>query len=183
MEISSPARFHRQDGAALMVALIMLILITLIGVSAAQMQTMEVRMAANMHNRNLALQSAESALRTAEDGLSQANYSSAQFSADTAGLYLYTPQSGAGAPWYLGGSVGSSFWTTSSDVASGPVESTDSAQASSFIIEQLPPVARPGDALSTRQYGNDPHAVVYRITAQATGADSTSTITLQSIYH
>ena len=168
----------RQSGAVLLVALVMLILITLIGISAARMQTTEMRMSGNLHNRNIAMQSAEAGLRTAEDGLAQSNYSG--FGSNTAGQYTYTAQPGASAPWYLGGS---SFWSNSSNVITGPTEPGGSPQASVFIIEQLPPVARPGDPLSTKQYGNDPHAVVYRITDQATGGDTTAPITLQSIYH
>jgi len=170
----------RQAGAALLVALVMLILITLIGISAARMQTMEARMASNLQNRNLAMQSAESSLRTAEDGLAQANYNG--FGSNTAGQYTYVPTSG-NPPWYLGGTVGSTFWTTSSDLATGPTETLDSSQASVFIIEKLPPVAVQGGSVSTAQYGNDPRAVVYRVTSQATGGDTTAPITLQSIYH
>ena len=183
MNIFSKSIPPRQAGAALLVALVMLILITLIGISAARMQTMESRMASNLQNRNLAMQSSESGLRTAEDGLAQGNY--AAFGSNTAGQYTYTPESGASAPWYLGGTFtpASGFWTTSSNVASGPTEALDSSQASVFIIEKLPPVSIQGGSVSTAQYGNDPRAVVYRVTSQATGGDTTAPITLQSIYH
>ncbi len=48
-------------------ALIFLVLLTLLGVSAMQTATMEERMAGNMRNENLAFQAAEAALRDAED--------------------------------------------------------------------------------------------------------------------
>ncbi len=170
----------RQAGAALLVALIMLILITLIGISAARMQTMELRMSSNLQYRNLAMQSAESALRTAEDGIAQNTYSN--LALNTAGQYTYTPISG-NAPWYLGGTIGTTFWTTAANLATGPAESMDSSSAPTYIVEQLPPVSIAGGSVSLGQYGNNPRAVVYRITAKATGGDNTSLITLQSIYH
>ncbi len=169
----------RQAGAALLVALIMLILITLIGISAARMQTMEARMSSNLQNRNLAMQSAESALRTAEDSIAQ---NSNPVYGNTAGQYIYSPASG-NPPWYLGGTIGSTFWTTSSNLATGPVEATDSSQASVYIIEQLPSVSVAGGSASLNQFGNSTRSIVYRITAKATGGDTTAPITLQSIYH
>ena len=62
--ITSSAR--RQSGVALIVGLIILLLLTLITVTAIRMTTMEQRMASNMRNQSVAFQSAESALREAE---------------------------------------------------------------------------------------------------------------------
>ncbi len=56
----------RQQGVVLAVALIMLVLITLLSVSAMRSTIMEERMASNSHNNNLAFQMAETALRHAE---------------------------------------------------------------------------------------------------------------------
>ncbi len=53
-------------GAALIVSLILLLVMTILGISGIQTTTMETRMAANSADRNLALQAAEHALRVAE---------------------------------------------------------------------------------------------------------------------
>ncbi len=61
------ARIYRDEsGAALIVALIMLLLITIVGVSAMQTTTMEEKMAGNLRDRHVAFQAAEAALREGE---------------------------------------------------------------------------------------------------------------------
>ena len=56
-----------QHGAALAVALIFLLIMTLIGVTAMRTTTLQEQMAGNFNDRNLALQGAEAGLRAAED--------------------------------------------------------------------------------------------------------------------
>lgn len=56
----------RQRGIALFVSLVLLLILTIIGVSAVQTTTLETRMARNEHDRLLAFQAAESVLRDAE---------------------------------------------------------------------------------------------------------------------
>lgn len=57
---------HRQDGATLLVALVMLIVMTLLGLASIRGTSMQERMGANMYDRSLAFQAVESALREAE---------------------------------------------------------------------------------------------------------------------
>lgn len=59
-------RIHREDGASLVVALIFLVIMAMLGVTAAKMTTLQERMAGNTRSRDLALQAAEAALRDAE---------------------------------------------------------------------------------------------------------------------
>jgi type IV pilus assembly protein PilX len=56
----------RQSGAALYVSMIMLLLLTLIGVAAMQVATLQQRMATNFNDFALAFQRAEGALRQSE---------------------------------------------------------------------------------------------------------------------
>lgn len=60
---------HGQRGAALVISLLILLVMTLIGVTAMQTTVMEERMAGNLRNTNLAFQAAEAALREAENYL------------------------------------------------------------------------------------------------------------------
>ena len=55
-----------QSGAVLIISLIMLLLLTLIGLSGSQVTALEEKMAGNMRDKNLAFQAAESALRAVE---------------------------------------------------------------------------------------------------------------------
>ena len=56
----------RERGASLVVALIFLVIMAMLGVTLANVTTLEERMAGNTRDRDLALQAAEAALRDAE---------------------------------------------------------------------------------------------------------------------
>lgn len=62
------ARLNKQKGAALIVGLVMLLLLTIIGLSAMQGTTMQEKMSGNMRDANMALQAGEAALRYVEEG-------------------------------------------------------------------------------------------------------------------
>lgn len=69
------AAFHtsgasRQQGVALIVALILLVVATMLGLSGIQGTTLQERMSGNMYDRSLAMQAAEGALRAAEAAIS-----------------------------------------------------------------------------------------------------------------
>jgi type IV pilus assembly protein PilX len=59
------ATTNRQRGAVLIMALLLVVVLTMLGVSAMQGAVMEERMAGNAHDHNMAFQSAESGLRDA----------------------------------------------------------------------------------------------------------------------
>src|SRR5688572_9206262 len=60
---------HRQRGAVLIVALLFLVMLTLLGVTAMTSSTMEERMAGNARDNGVAFQAAEAALRDARRDL------------------------------------------------------------------------------------------------------------------
>lgn len=62
----TPGFSRRQDGAALYVALIMLILLAIIGIVGMQVSTMQERMSSNYRNANEAFQLAEADVRARE---------------------------------------------------------------------------------------------------------------------
>lgn len=66
MKHLKPPLQRSQTGAVLLVSLIMLLLLTLIGVTGMQTAGLEEKMAGNMRDRNIAFQAAEAALRDAE---------------------------------------------------------------------------------------------------------------------
>jgi len=65
------AQPYRQKGAVLAVSLLLLLVLTLIGVSSMQGTLLEEKMAGNAKDRNLAFQTSESGLREAEDFVEQ----------------------------------------------------------------------------------------------------------------
>jgi type IV pilus assembly protein PilX len=61
---------HRQRGVALLIALVLLVVATLIGLAASRGTMLQERMSGNTYDRSLAFQRAESALRAAEVAIS-----------------------------------------------------------------------------------------------------------------
>jgi type IV pilus assembly protein PilX len=167
----------RQNGAVLFVALILLLILSLIAVSATRLNTVEERLARNEDNRQLGAQAAEATLRAAEAGLLSGTYSN--FGANAAGLYTFDTSTGTSA-------VPSNWNTTAGDALTyaGPIlTNIQLAQPPQFVIENLPAVALPGDSISSVQYASPtPPVTVYRVTAAAVGGDGTTTTVLQSIF-
>jgi len=60
---------NRQNGATLVVAMLMLLILTVLGIASMQVTRMEERMAGNSRDVNLAFQGAEAGLRDAEESL------------------------------------------------------------------------------------------------------------------
>jgi type IV pilus assembly protein PilX len=179
----------RQEGAVLYTALILLIILTIIGVTAARLQTGEAVMARNEHNHQLALQSAEAALRDAEINLADGNWSIAQFAQNNAGLYVL--QTTVQDPLINGSVVDNFNWNAAypapnpaAMIYTGPALSNapTSPVLTQIIIEDLPPVARAGDPLCTPS-SQTQSCAVYRVTVHAVGGDSSASATLQSIIH
>lgn len=63
---TSPTTRRSQKGAALIIGLIILVVLTLIGVQAMRTSIVQERMAGNMRERHVAFQAAEAALRVGE---------------------------------------------------------------------------------------------------------------------
>jgi type IV pilus assembly protein PilX len=166
----------KQSGVVMFVALILLLILSLLGVTAARMQTVEERMARNDDNRQIGQQSAEAALRSAENGLLTGLY--VNFAGNTNGLY---------APLFTNGSPLTGMdWTNPVNTLpyGGPPMASmpASVPAPKVVIENLPSVAVAGDDLSVTSLNPaSPPVTVYRVTAQGIGADGTSTTMLQTI--
>lgn len=74
---------HRQDGIALYVALIMLLLLTLLGLAALQVTSMQERMSGNFRTFNLAFNRAEDTLRESEFEIQQRIAEAGPFAVET----------------------------------------------------------------------------------------------------
>lgn len=182
--------FRRQRGVVLIVALILLLVLTLIGVGVTQSTSLEERMAGNARDKDLAFQAAEAGLRNGEDNLLQGLYTDFN-SNGTGGLYIYN----AATPTIWTGTVNWSD-TTAGDNDSAILYSgaqltfsTTSSSATNmpyppvFVVEQMPPAPLPGSAASLQQYVNGLNVQMYRITAVGTGGDANSQAMLQSVFN
>ena len=178
--------YRNQHGAVLFVSLILLLILTLIGITAARLQTGEEAMARNAHNHQLAMQSAEAALRSAESSLWIGLYSTSDFAANTSGLYELQSEIQSGTPASVADTIDWSSPAGQTMPYGGPTLAGVPVppEAAQVIIESLPPAATPlTGPICGAGYGQTQGCFVYRVTAHAVGGDSSSNATLQSIYH
>jgi len=82
MKKTSTTSQKHQQGSALLVSLIILVVMTLLGLSGMRTSVMEEKMAGNMRDNELAFQAAEAALRDAEKLIQDNVISTASFDAD-----------------------------------------------------------------------------------------------------
>lgn len=161
----------KQQGVVLAVGLIMLLLMTLIGITGMQTTTLQEKMTGNFRDRNLAFQSSEAALRDAEQYLRF----TAIIPAFNGSNGLYQPASDGVDVWldseidWTDTSASVQYSTTLDNVASQP----------QYIIEELPPVPDPTSSL---EGGITQTSKFYRVTSRATGGTDTAVVILQSVY-
>ncbi len=170
-----PLYIQKQSGVALFVSLIMLLLLTIIGITSMKSTILEEKMAGNMINRGLAFQAAESALRGGENYL-RTNAGSVTFSAaGTNGLYDSSVLSVAILqPW------SSVDWADDAKIIRlGNNTLQRVAEQPGYIVEELPSVVEDGNSLET---GVASEANFYRVTSRGVGGTDTAVVMLQSTY-
>jgi type IV pilus assembly protein PilX len=177
--LSVPSR-NRQRGAVLFVSLILLLVLTLIGVTAARMQTVEERIAQNDQNSQLALQSGEAVLRHSETQLTTYTFPG------SGGQFLLSSEVAAGS--VIADQTPTNF-TPSAITYDGPSLTGAPAGVAVYAVESLPAAAGPslpnsvGGGYGAGGAGLALGGISVRTTALATGADSTSYVKVQSVAH
>lgn len=175
-----------ERGAILVVSLIILLILTILGVSVMHTTTLEEKMAAATRDKDLALQAAETALRAAEDYLAVSKPNSDQFS-DTCNAGRCTVAAG-GVPRWEDPNICStdSVWNGGCSVeltGAQTIQGVD--QQPRYIIEFLkasggalnnPMVANLGD------FPKEKASIYYRITALGYGGSPDSQVMLQSTF-
>jgi type IV pilus assembly protein PilX len=178
--ISPPAREH---GFVLIVALVLLLVLTILGLAAAQTTSLEERMAGNDRNHSMAFESGEAGLSAAYSGILQGLWSNAQFAGNANGLYLLSACCG-GSGGYTSAWTVPGVWGTALPITA-PVPGLNIPEVSQqplFLVEELPPVAPPGSNLAAQQNGSGaPPVQPYRITVFAAGGDQTTHVILQAV--
>ncbi len=163
----------QQSGMVLIIGLIILLLLTIITITAFKVTALEERMAGNLRNHNIAFQAAESALREAEafidsdaDELDPLKLSNGPFQNTTA-------------PVCVDGLCGTSLPLQSDDISNIAGKKTAATGLASisaepeYIIEliRIDPSTDSGRVYAT-----------FRITTRAWGGDINSVVQLQSTY-
>ncbi len=185
MRRTNPKMRRNQRGAILFLSLVFLLILTVLGITAARLQTTQEALARNDHNHQLAIQAAEAALRSAESAIWNGMYSPADFASNSNGLYELGTEVTTGPGTSVADTIDWNNPGANSKPYAGPALSgvVAAATPAQFIIESLPPAARAGEPLCAASYGASQACSVYRVTSHAVGGDTTSAATLQSIFH
>ena len=163
-----------QAGAVLIVSLVLLLVLTILGVSGVQNTTMEERMAGNYRDRFSAFQAAEAALRVGERSVGVYTTFSGMNFDGTDGTFDSDKFTGSADPMdpnnYLA--------VSASTLAIGGVASTPE-----YFIERVPKVPLSNSSLVVGFQGASKDVQYYRITGKGTGSGGRAEVILQSTFH
>lgn len=167
---------EKQKGAALVISLILLLMLSLIGLAAMRSTTMQEKMSGAMADKNRAFQAAETALRTGEEKLE--NVVAPNFS--DAGWYDY------------GDAQTRPDWkdkaSDASEIGDGVITYSGSINWNNepqYYIERLPPVVQEGGHGGSLSVGDGTAMEEYelfRVVARGFGNNSNSVVVVQSVY-
>ena len=177
--ISHPGQ---QRGAVLVIGMLILLVMTILGVTSMSTSTLQEKMAGNNKDRTIALQGAEDALRDAEL-LLQTSFSTMTFDTDCTGGYCDCALDGAD----LLESCEVEYWTdatkdvwnTSTKHMVADNSNPDLAEKPKYIIEYIGKYYDP----DTDGFGGCASCPnLYRITAMSTGISGRAKVAIQSTF-
>jgi type IV pilus assembly protein PilX len=167
-------RANAQRGAALVVALIMLLVMTVLGITAMQVTRMEERMAGNSRDINLAFQGAEAGLRDAEGRIAAMTTRPGSCGSAPCAIWRRNVLPPDVRDQLL------AWWTTNGTEygVAGTRELTEVTRDPLVVTESLGFVP---DSLSIG-HGPPEGRDFYKISANSSGASNTATAVLESTY-
>ena len=174
-----PIGSRRQQGVALFIALVVLLIITILGISGLQTTTLEERMAASARDRDIAFQAAEAALAQAEifvQGIGVTGL--APFDLNTAGLYRPQTDPAVDDWWEV------VDWQNDPSLPTVGVAINGVAAQPRYIVEYQTRVLAGDDALNVSNVGASVGAPtdIFRVTAYGTGGSVRAKVMLQATY-
>ena len=169
---------NRQQGAVLVAGLMMLLIMTIIGVSSMQSTNMEEKMAGNARDRDVAFQAAESALRQGE--ASTAKISEFTFDGTNGNVGLYERDATIDV-------FNSASWTTAKSLAyAGTLHAGSAVQLASgprLVLQYrgaMPVDAADKGLVKGTKYGSSAKRHVIRVYALGSGLTTNTQVLLQS---
>lgn len=177
--ITSPST-PGQRGAALIMAMVFLLLLTILGVTAMSTTSLEEKMAGNVRDKDVAFQAAEAALITGENWiLDQLKEPEPN---NSIGLYEFDSTSSQSV-WDTVDWDGTSDLVVFPDTPTqtGSSGLTDVKTQPKYIIEVLAHVPEEGGSLRLGAYASS-FTTVMRITARGTGGTDSAVAMVQSIF-
>ena len=168
---------NRQKGAAIFIALVMLLVMTIIGITASQTTTLEEKMAGNLRDQTLALQAGEAVLRWTETWVGQlvGEPTAVSLCASPCDetVWVLNTLDVTSAPLWSTGSVRSNY-TGLPTTGLGKV-----AAAPKSVVEEHSFIK---DSLNQGKQNDTSGQMFYRLTADGTGGTAAAQALLQSTY-
>jgi len=170
----------RQTGASLIVSLMLLIVLTLLGLSGMQSTIMQERMSSNVRDKGMAFQAAESAIRGGEDWVKSADTNTLR---DPDGTTCSSPPCDIITLNEYASMTAETFgwWQTNARAFIFPSSTSNSTPAADphFIVEFHSRVDQ-GYSLDPGDTTLRPH--LYRITAMGVGSTTTAEAMIETLY-
>lgn len=165
----------REGGAVLIVGLIMLLLMTIVGLSAIRGSNLQELMAGGMRDRHVSFQASEAGLRSGE--LVVGGPGLPNTSGGTTGFSRAFDHGGTTDFWFT------FDWGTAS--AGSGLDLKIEAEPARYVVEQLDVAPIPGadgGAIDLLGMESRPDLIFYRITSRGVGMTTNTTTFAQSIY-
>lgn len=170
---------NKQRGVALFISLVLLLVLTIIGVSAVQTTSLEERMARNTHDSVLAFEAAEVALRSGETFLRTNVNSTALFPVGGNNGLWKASDYGQTEHWQQ-----ANIWTGNNSVQlpAGSVNNVN--EQPRYIIEWVASVQRNDNPYLMQQSNTAlfDRIEIFRVTARGIGGSPNARVMLQSTY-
>ncbi len=164
-----------QKGAALIISLMMLVVMTILGISAVTTTTMEEKMAGNLRNKHLSFQSAEAAIRTGEIDAESVSPDTVFSDAGTNGYYSRSDAGDNNYPiWEFEGTPAINWQAITTD--------TGAVQKAEYIIEDFGTSYRDASCSLIVPLPPDCELPIYRVTARGWGLNTKGFSMIQSTY-
>lgn len=182
--LQAEARPARQQGAALILSLVFLLLLTILGITAVSTSTLQEKMAGNMKDQNVSFQATETGLRGGETKL----LSLASISIAASGLLPIPDSSGSSGVFSTGNvnAMNDTWWNTAGNTmeygptVGSPPDLPQVAADPRYAIEMAGFKKDSLDAPTT--YKPNPGMTYYRIWSRGVGGTSTAQSALQSTF-
>jgi type IV pilus assembly protein PilX len=170
------ARIPRQNGAILVVSLLLLLVLTVLGLTAMQVTRMEERMAGNTRDKDVAFQGAEAGLREGEAQLETLTEEPIPCTAAPCDVWE------RGANEMIGElrDKNSAWWTTNSqqfgDDGEGDMQTSEQPR---FVVQEI---RRIENDLNVGQSDDGSGRSVYRVVSTSVGATSDARVMLETTF-
>ena len=177
MKFNTYSNMHCQSGSVLIISLIVMLILTILGVSGMKTSVLEEKMAGNLRDNQLAFQAAEATLREAEQFIQKNIVSTTNFDTDGSdGLYDKSQNRiWNNISWDSNDSLEFSSFSSSYAIKTPP----------RYIIQHLATQKNDLDTLNLDNYGQGTGAgrvEMFLITARATGNSGNNVVLLQSTF-